>query len=405
MKGKRIISISVSAALLLMSVPLSPGMMPVNVLTASAENDEAYWEAYKNGGYGFTKEFDTESGTLTISGKGEMFDGYQIAATPFMDMKGLKKLVITDGVTNISNFAFSYCRELTSVTLPGSITGIRTSGFAGCSALTEIVLPDSVTEIDETAFSGCEKLTIKGKEGSYAETFAKENDFVFESIGNAEPNATSGSCGENVIWTLNPDYYELTISGTGDMQDYTGGTASASASPFQALDFYTAEIQNGVTGIGDYAFADCQKLNWIAISDSVTSIGAGAFDGCTRLNWVKIPDSVTEIGEGAFQHCTNLAEAIIPESVTKIGKDGESVSIFDGCSEDLKIIGVKGSAAEAYAEKWNIPFEEIEPMPTSGTCGENVTWKLEDKTLTISGTGDMKDYLAAVGITVSESCL
>lgn len=175
MKGKRIISISVSAALLLMSVPLSPGMMPVNVLTASAENDEAYWEAYKNGGYGFTKEFDTESGTLTISGKGEMFDGYQIAATPFMDMKGLKKLVITDGVTNISNFAFSYCRELTSVTLPGSITGIGTSGFAGCSALTEIVLPDSVTEIDETAFSGCEKLTIKGKAGSYAETFANVN--------------------------------------------------------------------------------------------------------------------------------------------------------------------------------------------------------------------------------------
>ena len=440
MKQKRIVSLLTAAGVLIANVPLLPAVMPENALTASAENDDEFWEAYKNGGYGFTREFDEESGTLTISGEGEMFDGYQMAATPFMDMAGLKKLVIADGVTNISDFAFSACRELTAVTLPGSITSIGTAGFTMCSALTEIVLPDgvtsiggnafygctalteitipdSVTEIDETAFSECENLTIKGSAGSYAETFAKENDFVFESIGNAEPNATGGSCGENVIWTLDPDYYELTISGTGDMQDYTGGTDSASASPFQALDFYTAEIQNGVTGIGDYAFADCKKLNWITISDSVTRVGEGAFSrcvkleqinlpksvtqisdsaftGCTRLEWVKIPAGVTAIGSGAFDGCTNLEEITIPESVTDIGS-GNTVAVFDGC-EKLTIKGVKGSAAEEYANTFNIPFAELEAPPTSGSCGENVTWNLENGTLTISGTGDMKDYFAAV---------
>ena len=69
--------------------------------------------------------------------------------------------------------------------------------------------------------------------------------------------------------------------------------------------------------------------------------------------------------------------------------------MFDGC-EKLTIKGVKGSAAEEYANKFNIPFAELEAPPTSGTCGENVTWNLENGTLTISGTGDMKDYFAAV---------
>ncbi|MBQ3936334.1 MAG: hypothetical protein II722_04680, partial [Ruminococcus sp.] len=29
---------------------------------------------------------------------------------------------------------------------------------------------------------------------------------------------------------------------------------------------------------------------------------------------------------------------------------------------------------------------------TSGKCGENVSWKLKDGVLTISGTGEMTDY-------------
>lgn len=39
-----------------------------------------------------------------------------------------------------------------------------------------------------------------------------------------------------------------------------------------------------------------------------------------------------------------------------------------------------------------LPTTALAAEPTSGTCGENVTWKLENGTLTISGTGNMEDY-------------
>ena len=40
------------------------------------------------------------------------------------------------------------------------------------------------------------------------------------------------------------------------------------------------------------------------------------------------------------------------------------------------------------------PEQDASPatMATEGTCGEQLTWKLEDGTLTISGTGAMEDY-------------
>lgn len=66
------------------------------------------------------------------------------------------------------------------------------------------------------------------------------------------------------------------------------------------------EIPNGVTTIGDGAFADCTSLISVTIPDSITSIGERAFDGCSSLTNVTIPDSVTSIGSYAFSGCSSL---------------------------------------------------------------------------------------------------
>ncbi|MBQ7301205.1 MAG: hypothetical protein IJW77_15370, partial [Clostridia bacterium] len=54
---------------------------------------------------------------------------------------------------------------------------------------------------------------------------------------------------------------------------------------------------------------------------------------------------------------------------------------FDSYDYDYVTIGA-GETYEAVGE----------PVPSSGTCGENLTWTLVDGVLTISGTGDMYDY-------------
>ena len=62
-------------------------------------------------------------------------------------------------VTSIGDKAFSYCKNLTSITIPSSVTCIGKSAFEHCSSLTSITIPSSVTSIGENAFSGCENLT------------------------------------------------------------------------------------------------------------------------------------------------------------------------------------------------------------------------------------------------------
>ena len=109
----------------------------------------------------------------------------------------------------------------------------------------------------------------------------------------------SGECGDNVTWSYNTSTYTLTISGTGDMYDY-----SYNNRPWESYedDIKTVVINNGVTTIGDWAFYDCDSLTSVTIPDSVTTIGDYAFCGCDSLASVTIPDSVTNIGNGAYLH-------------------------------------------------------------------------------------------------------
>ena len=73
----------------------------------------------------------TDDGVLTISGKGEMYDYSYSNSAPWRD-SGVKRIIIGDSVTTIGKYAFSYCRSLTSVTIPNSVTTIGGWAFSNC---------------------------------------------------------------------------------------------------------------------------------------------------------------------------------------------------------------------------------------------------------------------------------
>ena len=129
-------------------------------------------------------------------------------------------------------------------------------------------------------------------------------------IASAAEVTDSGSCGENLTWTLDTDGL-LTISGTGEMEDYSS---------------YGNVPWNGLV----------DKINCVVIRNGVTSISYGAFVGCTGLTSVTIPNSVTSIGGGAFAYCTGLTSVTISDSVTSIDYDA-----FYGCT-GLTSITVSG---------------------------------------------------------------
>ena len=161
--------------------------------------------------------------------------------------------------------------------------------------------------------------------------------------------ANSGTCGENVTWTLNNGV--LTISGTGAMKDQD------LPSDFSALNFSKAVITDGVTSIGQMSFERCFGLKSVTIPSSVTSIGFQAFYQCTALTDITIPDSVTSFGPDVFNETpwleakqqenplvvvnnilidgsTCTGEVTIPDGITCIG-----TYAFDLCKEltDVRI--------------------------------------------------------------------
>ena len=161
----------------------------------------------------------------------------------------------------------------------------------------------------------------------------------------AYADVQTGSCGDNVKYSLDTETGVLTISGTGKMTDYYG-----TDSPFyHNSNIKSLIIENGISSIGKYAFFSCASLTSVTIPDSVvnisdyaffyctslksaiipnsvTNISDYAFYYCTNLTSVTIGNSVTNIGQGAFRNCTSLTSITIPNSVTSIGS-----GVFDGC--------------------------------------------------------------------------
>ena len=169
----------------------------------------------------------------------------------------------------------------------------------------------------------------------------------------------SGTCGDNLSWIITVDTTDsnrtltLTISGTGDMEDYLTDERAPWSPVGGNID--NVIIEEGVTSIGNHAFGICTSLTNATIADSVTSIGSNAFDGCLDLKSIKMPNSLTNIGEYAFNYCWDLNSITIPDGVVSINNNSfsscrslSSITIpdsvmtigdnaFDGCSNLNKI--------------------------------------------------------------------
>lgn len=125
--------------------------------------------------------------------------------------------------------------------------------------------------------------------------------------------ATSGTCGDNLTWTLDNNG-TLTISGTGDMDDwgYTTDAYSYNVPWWSNCDsIKNVIIENGVTSVGDNAFIFCRSLTSITIPNSVTSIGDNAFSDCSSLTNITIPNSITSIGDDTFFSCISLTNIFV----------------------------------------------------------------------------------------------
>ena len=126
----------------------------------------------------------------------------------------------------------------------------------------------------------------------------------------------SGECG-SLTWYYNSSTGFMRIDGSGEMQNFSDSESCPWYGCGQGVK--TLVIADGITSIGDFAFAKFSRLKKATIPDSVTSIGKYAFSGCTLLSDVKIPEGVTVINEATFSGC-GFQRLDIPDHITSIGK-------------------------------------------------------------------------------------
>ena len=127
----------------------------------------------------------------------------------------------------------------------------------------------------------------------------------------------SGSCGANLSWEIDGIMNTLTISGSGDMWDF-----SYDGVPWYEYRSHISSVKlpDGLTSIGQQAFSSC-AIKSINIPNTVVVIGSDAFYYCDYLKSIVIPASVTSIKSCAFEYCYNLESVTLPSSLTDIASD------------------------------------------------------------------------------------
>ena len=323
-------------------------------LSGKLPSDAVIWENTRVGATGtcgtnLTWTLET-SGTLIISGTGPMTDyGWNVTGPWKVYKKQIRSVVLEEGITRIGECAFNDYPLLDGeLVIPDSVTTIGYAAFNKCSGLDKLTLGCGLTTIDKQAFFWCAALA-----------------------------------GELVI----PD---------------------------------------NVTTIGGYAFANCAELNRLILGSKVQSIGEGAFSSCTKLSGeLVVPDNVHTIGGYAFDDCSNLKKITFGSGLTLFGTQLYDSTAISNCSSLTELVFTRRTPPTVYGDFTTLTVLETVHVPqgtlsayttalsgklpegavikenityvAEGTCGENLTWTLNDEgTLTISGTGDMYNYSESI---------
>lgn len=211
--------------------------------------------------------------TLTVSSGSFQF--YGSSYTPYIFRKSndtnnyihrvynacIKKIEIGSNAT-IGAYAFRYCCNMESITIPNSISSFGNYTFAECYSLKHVTVPSSVTQIP---------------------TY-----FLYYSTG-----LRSVSLPKNI-----------TILGNMSFQNcYT---------------LMSIAVPSGVTSTGTYVFYGMYNLEKIKLPNGITTVNGNLFSNGYALKNVTLPQSATAINSNAFSSCYTLSSISIPSGVTTI---------------------------------------------------------------------------------------
>lgn len=238
--------------------------------------------------------FDSDTGVLTVSGTGSIYDYYisdessnENKNAPWNGWKNqIKAIEIKNGITNVGSYSFEKCENLKSLKLGSGVTGIGRNAFEECKSLSRIEFSNTVKEIGGWAFLDCTALENINLPSSVE--IINRDAFVNTGIKNLViPDTVKEIC-----------------------RDAFAGCESLESVKFPKR---MKELYRGLV-------AGCSNLTKVVFPEDVTVIGREVFSGCTSLTSISIPKTVAEIGFLAFEGCTSLEHINLPDSIKLIGE-------------------------------------------------------------------------------------
>ena len=198
-----------------------------------------------------------------LTGKYQVKDSTRVVADEVFRACRLTEVSLPNGLVNIGGgYAFAYCNNLESITIPDTVTKMGSGVFEACRNLKKVVLSNALTVVPSYAFENCENL---------------------ESI-----------------------YMPDSVTEIGEYAFY------------QCAALEKVAFSESLTTIGEMAFGECSKISSIRLPNSVKVIENQAFYECTGLKSLTLSTNLVSIGDCAFQdNC--LSTVYIPGDHVRVG--------------------------------------------------------------------------------------
>lgn len=150
---------------------------------------------------------------------------------------------------------------------------------------------------------------------------------------------------------------------------------------FEGCHNLTEITWGGVTKIGSYAFADCENLDMMSLTQKVDTIQEGAFWGCSNIKLVIMPNDLKKLEKDAFPLATSF--------VWRYSKNEDEVE--DEAIDDVFWTGRTGTMYVPDTDKWNRIIQQLDE--------KKITWT---KRIAVSADNIVYCQMAAEDGSISE---
>ncbi len=298
---------------------------------------------YSDASYRYTPWYIGKTSTVIID------DGVtDISEYAFYNCNNLKNLTVGNSVKTVDRYAFYNCDSLTNVyytgniagwceisfstnpldfaenlyiddklvegvlVIPEGVTSIGGGAFKNRTLITGVEIPDSVTSIGASAFYSCttlESITpLKNTE------YIGTNAFFNTEYYNDPANWDNGFLyiGTNLVAVNNDKVAD-------ECKLYSKTTLVASR-VFEKSNITNLNMPDSVKYINTYAFSNCDSLESVNLSSNLATIGVGAFYDCDKLTSIEIPDGISELPNSLFNGSDILSNVVLSDSLMSIGE-------------------------------------------------------------------------------------